>query len=233
VVDIVNRRLFDARIEVAENGRIAAIRPEDNPGQGYILPGFVDAHVHVESSMLCPTAFGRAAVCHGTMAAVTDPHEIANVLGVAGVEFMLMESARTPFHFSIGVPSCVPATPFDTAGAVLDARAVAGLLARNGISHLSEMMNVPGVLMGDGEVGAKVAAARKWGKPVDGHAPGLRGEDLRRYLRAGISTDHECLTLDEALEKAEAGMWGICRPRFSGSAAGLDALSKTMHVLHR
>ncbi|MGD9949379.1 MAG: adenine deaminase [Desulfobulbus sp.] len=216
VVDIVNRRLYGARIEVAADGRIAAIKPESNPKPGYILPGFVDAHVHVESSMLCPAEFARAAVCHGTLAAVTDPHEIANVLGSKGVEFMLAESARTPFYFAVGAPSCVPATPFDSAGEVLNAEEVSGLLARAEISHLSEMMNVPGVLTGDGEVAAKLAAARKMGKPVDGHAPGLRGEGLQKYLQAGISTDHECLSLDEAEEKAAAGMQILLR---WGSAA--------------
>jgi len=216
VVDIVRRQLFGARIEINDKGRISAITPEQNPNPGYILPGFVDAHVHVESSMLCPAAFARAAVCHGTLAAVTDPHEIANVLGVPGVEFMLEESKRTPFHFAIGAPSCVPATPFDSAGALLDARAVEGLLHRTGISHLSEMMNVPGVLLSDTEVAAKLAAAQKADKPIDGHAPGLRGEALHKYLQAGISTDHECLTLDEAMEKAAAGMHILLR---QGSAA--------------
>jgi adenine deaminase len=206
VVDVIKRRLFGARIEVGPTGRIAAIVPEATPAPGFLLPGWVDAHVHVESSMLTPTAFAREAVRHGTVAAVTDPHEIANVLGMEGIDFMLAEAARTPFHFATGAPSCVPATPFDTAGAVLDAEAVSRLLARPEISHLSEMMNVPGVLSGDADVVAKLTAARRYGKPVDGHAPGLRGEDLHRYLQAGISTDHECLDLDEALEKAAAGM---------------------------
>ena len=216
VVDLANQRLFGARIEVNDEGRIKALRPDPNPNPGYILPGFVDAHVHVESSMLCPTAFARAAVCHGTLAAVTDPHEIANVCGVAGVDFMLSESARTPFHFAIGAPSCVPATPFDSAGALLDAGDVASLLRQTGISHLSEMMNVPGVLHADPEVAAKLAAAHEIGNPIDGHAPGLRGEGLEKYLQAGISTDHECLSLDEALEKAAAGMHILLR---QGSAA--------------
>ncbi len=222
VVDIVNQRLFGGRIEVNEEGRIAAIHPESHPRPGFLLPGLVDAHVHVESSMLCPTAFARAALYHGTLAAVCDPHEIANVLGLAGVEFMLAESTRTPFHFAVGAPSCVPATPFDTAGAVLDAAAVAELLTRADISHLAEMMNVPGVLSGDSEVMAKLDAAHRWDKPVDGHAPGLRGEEMRRYLQAGISTDHECLSREEAGEKATAGLHILLR---RGSAArGFQAL---------
>lgn len=216
VVDVVNRRIFGARIEADLSGRIAAVRPEARPGPGFILPGFVDAHVHVESSMLTPTAFAREAVRHGTIAAVTDPHEIANVLGLRGVDFMLAEAERTPFCFAVGAPSCVPATPFETGGAVLDAEAVAALLDRPGVTHLSEMMNVPGVLSGDADILAKLAAARRRGKPVDGHAPGLRGPDLLRYLQAGITTDHECLNLDEAMEKAGAGMRVLLR---RGSAA--------------
>ena len=216
VIDVINRRMFGGCIEVGVDGRIRAIRAEAHPQPGYILPGLVDAHVHVESSMLCPAAFARSAVCHGTIAAVTDPHEIANVLGMAGVEFMVTEAARTPFHFAIGAPSCVPATPFDTAGAVLDAAAVARLLDRANISHLAEMMNVPGVLTGDDEVMAKLDAAHRWGKPVDGHAPDLRGKEMQRYLQAGISTDHECLSEEEAMEKAAAGMHILLR---RGSAA--------------
>jgi adenine deaminase len=206
VVDVVNRGMFGARLEISADGRISGIHPEAAPSPGFILPGFVDAHVHVESSMITPTAFARAAVCHGTVAAVHDPHEIANVLGAAGVEFMLEEAARTPFRFGTGAPSCVPATPFEMAGAILDSAAVATLLCRQDITHLSEVMNFPGVLAGDPEVHAKLWAARKHGKPVDGHAPGLRGADLQRYFQAGISTDHESLTVEEALEKAAMGM---------------------------
>ncbi|MDR2550276.1 MAG: adenine deaminase [Desulfobulbus sp.] len=206
VVDIVNRRIVDASIDLAPDGTIAGICPERSPDRRYILPGFIDAHVHVESSMLTPTAFAQEAVRHGTVAAVTDPHEIANVLGLAGIDFMLAEAARTPFLFATGAPSCVPATPFETAGATLDAKAVARLLDRPAITHLAEMMNVPGVLAGDADVLAKLAAARLHGKPVDGHAPGLRGHDLGRYIEAGVSTDHECLDLEEALEKAARGM---------------------------
>ena len=216
VVDVVQRRIFGARIEVSPSGRIEAVRPEPSPGSGFIVPGFVDAHVHVESSMLTPTAFASEAVRHGTVAAVIDPHEIANVLGMAGVDFMLDEAGRCPLLFATGAPSCVPATPFETAGATLAADRIALLLDRAEITHLSEMMNVPGVLAGDADILAKIKAARQRGKPVDGHAPGLRGPDLVRYLRAGISTDHESLDLDEAMEKAAAGMFVQLR---RGSAA--------------
>lgn len=216
VVDVVQRRIFGARIEVSADGRIAAVRPQSSPGPGFIVPGFVDAHVHVESSMLTPTAFASEAVRHGTVAAVIDPHEIANVLGMAGVDFMLTEASRSPLLFAVGAPSCVPATPFETAGATLAADSIGRLLDRAEITHLAEMMNVPGVLAGDADILAKIKAAHQRGKPVDGHAPGLRGPDLVRYLRAGISTDHESLDLDEAMEKAAAGMWVQLR---RGSAA--------------
>ncbi len=216
VVDVEGRRLFGARIVVGPSGRIEAVVPEAAPGPGFILPGFVDAHIHIESALIAPAAFARAAVRHGTVAAVTDPHEIANVLGVEGVDFMLAEAARTPFAVATGVPSCVPATPFETAGATLDVVAVAALLDRPGVTHLAEVMNVPGVLAGDPGLLAKLAAARARGKPIDGHAPGLRGAALQAYVAAGISTDHECLDLDEAFEKVAAGMRLILR---RGSAA--------------
>lgn len=182
----------------------------------FILPGLVDAHVHVESSMLVPSQFARMAVRHGTVATVSDPHEIANVLGLDGVEYMIHDGAAAPFSFAFGAPSCVPATPFETAGAALGPEEVDVLLARPDIFYLSEMMNFPGVLAGDAEVMAKLASARRHGKPVDGHAPGLRGEDLQRYIDAGISTDHESLDYGEAREKIERGMKVLIR---EGSAA--------------
>lgn len=182
----------------------------------YLVPGFVDAHVHVESSLLPPAEFARLAVRHGTVAAIADPHEIANVLGREGVRWMLDNAARTPFHFLFGAPSCVPATSFESAGAVLDAEAVAALLALPGIGFLSEVMNYPAVLAGDPEMQAKLAAAQKLGLPVDGHAPGLNGESARRYAAAGISTDHECVSLAEAEEKIAYGMRILLR---EGSAA--------------
>lgn len=188
----------------------------------FLLPGFVDAHIHVESSMLTPNEFARAAVVHGTVATVSDPHEIANVLGREGVDFMLQSAAKVPLKIQFGVPSCVPATEFETAGAALDAAAVAELLDDPRLSYLAEMMNFPGVLAGDPEVMSKIAAADARNKPVDGHAPGLRGDDAAAYVAAGISTDHECTTKEEALDKLAAG----CKIQIrEGSAArNFDAL---------
>lgn len=217
LVDLHQRRIYPAEISV-ENGRILQIRELDHAPEtaGYILPGFVDAHVHIESSMLPPAEFARMAVVHGTVATVSDPHEIANVLGHEGVLYMLEDAARVPLKFCFGAPSCVPATGFETAGAVMDSGAVEKLLQHPSIGYLSEMMNFPGVLFNDAEVMAKIAAAHRLGKPVDGHAPGLRGEDARRYFAAGISTDHECFTYEEGREKAQLGVKILIR---EGSAA--------------
>jgi len=204
LVDIAARRVFPAEISLAE-GRIAAIRPVDEQPATFLLPGFIDSHVHVESSMLVPSEFARAAVLHGTVASVSDPHEIGNVLGVAGVRYMLENAARSPFKFYFGAPSCVPATPFESAGATITVREVEQLLDDPQILYLSEMMNFPGVLNGDKECLAKIKAAQQRGKPVDGHAPGLRGPEAARYIAAGISTDHECFTKEEALDKLAVG----------------------------
>ncbi len=217
IVDVVAGRIYSGRI-VIRAGRIAALEPTSSAGRATILPGFVDAHVHVESAMLTPGEFARAAVCHGTVAAVADPHEMANVLGVAGIRYLIDEAAHTPFVFGWGAPPCVPATPFETAGAELTAEDVAGLLDWPEITHLAEVMNVPGVLNGDPQLLAKLAAARQRGKPVDGHAPGLRGADLRRYAAAGITTDHETLDRAEGEDKLAAGLYLQIR---SGSAAAL------------
>ncbi|MBP8823522.1 MAG: adenine deaminase [Flavobacteriales bacterium] len=215
IVDIPSRRIFPAQV-IIQGGRIARIAALSRTVEGYILPGFVDAHVHVESSMLIPSEFARLAVLHGTVATVSDPHEIGNVLGVEGVEFMIANGKKTPFHFFFGAPSCVPATVFETAGASIDAAQVGTLLEKPEILYLSEMMNFPGVLHGDAEVLAKIAHAHRLGKPVDGHAPGLRGEEARRYIAAGISTDHECFTAEEAMDKLRHGMKILIR---EGSAA--------------
>lgn len=222
VVDIPARRQYAARVTWAD-GRITSIEPLEGAAPStYLLPGFVDAHVHVESSMLVPTEFARAAVVHGTVATVSDPHEIGNVLGTAGVEYMLANASHTPFKFCFGAPSCVPATTFETAGATITTAEVEQLLADPRIGYLSEMMNFPGILHGDADCLAKVAAAKKIGKPVDGHAPGLRGDQAAAYIAAGITTDHECFTKEEALDKLAAGCKIAIR---EGSAArNFDAL---------
>ena len=217
VVDALAQRVYHARL-VIRDGRIHEFHDigEERAGQPYLLPGFIDAHVHIESSMLVPTEFARLAVVHGTVATVSDPHEIANVLGSEGVWYMVDNAARSPLKCHFGAPSCVPATPFDKAGGVIDSRGVAQLLDDDRIRYLSEMMNFPGVLHDDAEVLAKIAAAKEREKPVDGHCPGLLGNPLAKYIAAGISTDHESRAYDEGLEKLERGMKLIIR---EGSAA--------------
>jgi adenine deaminase len=231
LVDLHQRRIYPADISI-EGGRIRRIQEVGSapPDLGYVLPGFVDAHVHIESSMLPPAEFARLAVVHGTVATVSDPHEIANVLGAEGIAFMLDDARRVPFKFCFGAPSCVPATSFETAGAALDAVQVEKLLQDPAIGYLSEMMNFPGVLHGDAECLAKIAAAKRLGKPVDGHAPGLRSEDARRYFAAGITTDHECFSYEEGLEKAWLGVKILIR---EGSAArNFEALWPLLKEFH-
>ncbi|MFK7806570.1 MAG: adenine deaminase [Saprospiraceae bacterium] len=221
IVDIENRSIFFGAVEV-EGGIITKITKEEGQSLNYIMPGFVDAHVHIESSMLIPSEFARLAVVHGTVATVSDPHEIANVLGVDGVNFMINNGLEVPFKFNFGAPSCVPATTFETAGATVTVEDVKALLGRPEIKYLTEMMNYPGVLFKDPDVMAKLAAAKAVGKPIDGHAPGLRGEQAKQYASEGITTDHECFTYEEALDKLNCGMHIIIR---EGSAAkNFDAL---------
>ncbi|MDP4131946.1 MAG: adenine deaminase [Bacteroidota bacterium] len=228
LVDIVAKRIYPAEITITDK-QISAVRElisGEVPDQ-YLCPGFIDAHVHIESSMLVPSEFARLAVVHGTVATVSDPHEIANVLGLAGVEFMIANGRQTLFHFYFGAPSCVPATVFETTGAALQSDEVDRLLSRPEIKYLSEMMNFPGLLQGDPEVLKKIASAKKYNKPVDGHAPGLRGEEARKYIQAGIQTDHECYTAEEALEKLGMGMKILIR---EGSAArNFEALAGLLH----
>jgi adenine deaminase len=218
IIDIRNRRTYSGKIHI-ENGIVTRVSEEAidrSEHQPYLLPGFTDAHIHIESSMLVPYEFARLALPQGTVAAVSDPHEIANVCGLEGIYYMLnnAKEARLKFHF--GAPSCVPATSFETAGASLGPDSVELLLKRDDIFYLSEMMNYPGVLHRDPEVMAKIAIAHKYNRPVDGHAPGLMGEDAQRYIAAGISTDHECFTLEEAIGKLKHGMKILIR---EGSAA--------------
>lgn len=223
IIDLHAKRIFPGQIEVCDNA-IRTIReiPEVDAGEGFLCPGFIDAHVHIESSMLPPAEFARIAVIHGTTATVSDPHEIANVLGVEGVRAMQRMAGETPCKIHLGIPSCVPATNFETAGASITAEDVALLCQDPSLIYLAEMMNFPGVVHRDPEVMAKIEIARRHGKVIDGHAPGLRGEGLRAYVSAGISTDHECTAIDEAREKLSLGQKIIIR---EGSAAkNFDAL---------
>ena len=230
LVDVHQHKIYPAEITVV-NGKIATIVPRTSdfvpPTSDFILPGFIDSHVHIESSMLVPSEFARLAVVHGTVATVSDPHEIANVCGLQGVEFMIENGKTVPFKFNFGAPSCVPATIFETAGAALDSSDVEKLLKRDEIKYLSEMMNFPGVLNEDEEVMKKIAAAHHLLKPVDGHAPGLMGDQAKQYIAAGITTDHECFTREEARDKLQNGMKIIIR---EGSAAkNFEALIELLH----
>ena len=221
IVDILNKRIFKGEVCV-ENGQISAIREVNHEVENYILPGFVDAHIHIESSMVVPSEFAKIAVLHGTVATVSDPHEIANVLGVQGVDFMIENGKKVPLKFNFGAPSCVPATSFESAGAVINANDIKLMMENPDINYLAEMMNYPGVLLDDEEVLQKIEHAKNNNKPIDGHAPGLRGDDVTKYIAAGISTDHECFRYDEALEKLQKGMKILIR---EGSAAkNFDAL---------
>ena len=221
IVDLVNRRIYQGTLHIADD-KIVGIIEEKVDQKHYILPGLIDAHIHIESSMLPPAEFARLAVVHGTVASVSDPHEIANVLGINGIRFMIENGKKVPFKFYFGASSCVPATSFETSGATLDAKDIDELLQNDDIKYLSEMMNYPGVLNKDPLVMTKIELAKKYQKPVDGHAPGLMGDDARQYIQAGISTDHECFTLEEAFEKIKYGMKVQIR---EGSAAkNFDAL---------
>ncbi|PIB36585.1 adenine deaminase [Reichenbachiella sp. 5M10] len=215
LIDIAQKEIYPAKIEIAK-GRIINIEKTNLAPDQFILPGFVDAHVHIESSMLVPSEFARMAVVHGTVGTISDPHEIGNVLGVKGVEYMIDNGKEVNFKFYFGAPSCVPATPFETAGAEISVSDVEYLLQKKEIVYLAEMMNWPGVLFKDQTVYDKLAIAKKLGKPVDGHAPGLKGEQAQQYAAAGISTDHECFTAQEALDKLNSGMKIMIR---EGSAA--------------
>ncbi len=225
-IDIFNQQIFAAEISI-ENGKIKSIVKINEAVETYILPGFVDAHVHIESSMLVPTEFAKIAVIHGTVATVSDPHEIANVLGKAGVYYMLENAKKSPLKFYFGAPSCVPATTFETAGAVVNADDIDELMSLDDIKYLAEMMNYPGVLHRDKLVMDKITIAQKHNKPIDGHAPGLTGHEALQYISAGITTDHECFTIEEAKFKLEHGMKVLIR---EGSAAkNFNALIDLLH----
>lgn len=228
IVDVPGNRIFPGKITVSD-GFISNINemPPHQVSRQYILPGLVDAHVHIESSMVLPACFAQMAVVHGTTATVSDPHEIANVLGIKGVEFMVRNGATVPFKFFFGAPACVPATPFETSGATLSVEHIEQLLKREEIKYLAEMMNFPGVLAGNKQVMDKIRVAKKYNKPVDGHAPGLTGEEAIKYAGAGISTDHECFQVDEAMDKLRAGM--IIQIREGSAAKNFDTLIPLLH----
>lgn len=215
LVDIFNKKIYNAQITI-ENGKIAKIEELPEAPELYILPGFIDSHVHIESSMLVPSRFSQLSVMHGTVACVCDPHEIANVMGIDGVNFMIHNSKLVPQKFFFGAPSCVPATDFETSGSRIDVEQIDKLLQNDDIYFLAEMMNYPGVIFDEKEVANKIQLSQKYAKPIDGHAPLLKGEHLKKYVEAGISTDHECTNIDEAFEKIALGMKILIR---SGSAA--------------
>lgn len=215
LIDIVAKETFPAEVKIID-GKIFSINQINEKLETYILPGFIDSHVHIESSMLIPSEFAKIAVKHGTVGTISDPHEIANVMGIQGVDFMIENAQKVPFHFYFGAPSCVPATQFETAGALINSDDINQLLSRKEIVYLAEMMNFPGVIYKDEEVVKKLDFAKKHGKPIDGHAPGLMGEDMKTYFNSGISTDHECFGYNEALEKLKHGVKVMIR---EGSAA--------------
>ena len=215
LIDIVAKETFPAEVKIID-GKIFSINQINEKLENYILPGFIDSHVHIESSMLIPSEFAKIAVKHGTVGTISDPHEIANVMGIQGIDFMIENAQKVPFHFYFGAPSCVPATQFETAGAVINSDDINQLLSRKEIVYLAEMMNFPGVIYKDEEVLKKLDFAKKHGKPIDGHAPGLMGDDMKTYFNSGISTDHECFGYNEALEKLKHGVKVMIR---EGSAA--------------
>lgn len=215
IVDVLNSEIYPGKLKIAD-GKIADILRESKKHETYIIPGFVDAHVHIESSMLPPSEFARVAAVHGTVAVVSDPHEIANVLGMEGINYMIENAKAALVKFYFGAPSCVPASSFETSGAAIGPAEVEELLKMEEIKYLAEVMNFPAVINGAPDVHRKIGMAKKYGKPIDGHAPGLTGEDLEKYASAGISTDHECFTIEEAREKIRLGMKVIIR---EGSAA--------------
>lgn len=226
-VDIENRQIFAAEVKI-EGRKIVAVKAIDEVLEDYILPGFIDAHIHIESSMVLPAEFAKVAVLHGTVGTVSDPHEIANIMGIDGVNYMIENSKTVPFNFFFGAPSCVPATSFETAGASIDAAGIEELMQSKDIWYLAEVMNYPAVIHRDAEMMQKVHAAHQVNKPVDGHAPGVTGSDLQQYISAGISTDHECVTYHEGLEKLKLGMKVIIR---EGSAAkNFDALIPLLNL---
>ena len=227
IVDVLSLRIYPGTLYI-KDGKIEDVEEDQKNYDRFIVPGFVDSHIHIESSMLTPSEFSRAVSVHGTVATLSDPHEIANVLGTDGVLYMIEDMEDIPFRIYFGAPSCVPATPLETSGAELGPKEVEDLLKRDDIVYLSEVMNFPGVISEAPEVIEKIQIARRYGKKIDGHAPGLRGKDLKKYISFGIDTDHECLDVDEAEEKLSLGMKIMIR---EGSAS--KGLNRFMELIDR
>ncbi len=226
-MDVFSKEIYPAEISIREK-RIKSIRKIDKHLKVYILPGLIDSHIHIESSMVTPAEFAKIAVQYGTVAVVADPHEIANVSGVEGIDFMIENGRMAPLKFFFGAPSCVPATEFETSGAVIDSKRIKKLLERDDIYFLSEMMNFPGVINKDPDILRKISFAHQFHKPIDGHAPGLLGEPLKQYVSNGITTDHECLDFNEAEEKIAAGM--KIQIREGSAAKGFDKFSNLIDI---
>lgn len=205
IVDPINHEIYPGKITIS-NDKISEIQRDDNIYSNFIIPGFVDSHIHIESSMLIPYEFSRIAVIHGTVATVSDPHEIANVLGIKGIQYMIENSKLSPLKFYFGASSCVPATSFETSGACLGAREIEEIFSNDNVKFLGEVMNTFGVINNDKDLIEKINVAKKYSKKIDGHAPGLSGEVLEKYISKGITTDHECVRRAEGLEKIEKGM---------------------------
>ena len=227
ILDVLTDSVYPARITI-EDGIFKEIIPihvtEETKidVEGLMIPGFIDSHIHIESSMMTPAQFAKVAVRHGTTAVVCDPHEIANVRGIDGIEFMIENASTVPFNFYFAAPSCVPATAFETSGAVIDSDDIEYLLQKPEVVALAEMMNFPGVIGADEEVLRKLRIARKYNKPIDGHAPLVSGRELDRYIEQGIVTDHECSNFQEAIEKKQKGMKIMVRD--GSSAKNMEAL---------
>jgi len=226
IVDVLKGDIYPGTLTLSD-GRIREISRETHGYKTFLIPGFIDSHIHIESSMLTPSEFARVCAVHGTVAAVCDPHEIANVLGIAGIDYMIEDARSVPVKFSFSAPSCVPATTLETSGDELDTEKVEELLKRDEIIGLGEVMNFPGVLNDDPDVMKKIESARNYSKVIDGHAPGLSGEDLKKYVQAGISTNHECLSAEEALENIRAGM--LVQIREGSASAILDEILPLMN----
>ena len=227
ILDVLTSSAYPARITI-EDGIFKHIVPIMNSDEieldveGLMLPGFIDSHIHIESSTLTPAQFAKVAVMHGTTSVIADPHEIANVAGIEGIEFMIENASHVPFNFYFSAPSCVPSTPFETSGAIIDSSDIEYLLKKDEIIALGEMMNFPGVINGDEEVLKKLELARKYNIPIDGHAPLVSGEELDKYMEQYIVTDHECSTFSEAIEKKQKGMKIMVRD--GSSAKNMEAL---------